>query len=82
MNIDNIGSPALKKLAARLPIMSDGKPRRFRLYSECFEWTFTQMQRQTLRPHHRSLIDGYVRDLIAQTSLMARALMHWQLSAA
>jgi hypothetical protein len=34
--------PNLATLIGRLPIMSSGKPRRFRLRSECFEWTFNQ----------------------------------------
>lgn len=39
----------VQSLVDRLPIMKAGKPRRFRLWCECYEWTFNQTAQQWFR---------------------------------
>lgn len=37
---DESPDPKVREMVARLPIMRNGKPRRFRKFCECFEWVF------------------------------------------
>lgn len=52
-----MSDPAIARLVAALPTMSSGKPRRFRLYCECYEWTFNRTRTRYHAPT-ADLIEG------------------------
>ena len=52
--------PVVQELADALPIMKNGKPRKFRRFCECFEWTFTQVQHKARRLNNHFVDAGHL----------------------
>lgn len=69
---DAPADPNLAALVRRLPTMRNGKPRKFRHYCECFEWTFNQFY----NVHVRSFASAA--DRVRHIENFARALWHYQ----
>lgn len=72
MNIDDIAGPNLKTLARRLPIMRNGKPRKFRLFCECFEWCFNQFYNVRVRSF------ASAENKVQKAENFAHAMWRWQ----
>lgn len=70
-DVVRIADPELQKLAQHLPIMRDGKPRRFARFMECYEWTFTRLQHSA---RERNMVYDGTEHLSEATQRWAEAL--------
>ncbi len=71
----SVVDPAVSRLVDALPTMRNGKPRRFRLYCECFEWTFNHQRR---REKELNFIPPPVAEFVEHVDILAGAIWHHQ----
>lgn len=74
-SVVSVVSPSVSELVDALPTMQNGKPRRFLRYCECFEWTFTQVQRKARRLNNHFVDRDH---LTSHVDRLAGALWHHQ----